>query len=72
MPDQRVAFWGVGGAGTLVVLGSLWFRSETFTGLLTVGILILLPHVYSPEHAISTLGIESISLHLRFRAKAQC
>ena len=43
MPDQRVAFWGVGGAGTLVVLGSLWFRSETFTGLLTVGILILLP-----------------------------
>lgn len=61
MPDQRVAFWGVGGAGTLVVLGSLWFGSETFTGLLTVGILILLPHVYPPEHAIPTLGTGHLS-----------
>lgn len=71
MPDQRVALWGGGGAGTVVVLGLLWFRSKTFTGLLTVVILILLPHVY-PQSTPSPLWVQGISLHLRFRAKAQC
>ena len=61
MPDQRFALWGGGGAGTVVVLGLLWFRSKTFTGLLTVGVLILLPHVYPPEHAIPTLGTGHLS-----------
>lgn len=61
MPDQRVACWGVGGAGTVVVSGLLWFRSKTFTGLLTIVVLILLPHVYPPEHAISTLGTGHLS-----------
>ena len=62
MPDQRVACWGGGGAGTVVVLGLLWFRSKTFTGLLTIVVLILLPHVYPPEHTISTLGTGHLSV----------